>query len=254
MAWYAFDILNYRADTAHLSTLEHGAYRLLIDEYMMTRMPLLDNDRALARIVGVSLEEWAVIAPTIRAFFKPRSGRLHQKRCDITLDAEDRRAQNRSEHSKKAALARWNGNNHLNAAGTPQASPSNAQPMLIDAIRPDQIRSDKERKKDLQHSRGSRLPADWMPSEEDKNFARQQGLDPNVVAGSFRDYWVARAGSGGAKLDWPATWRNWCRRAVNDQPRSTRTNGHGPSPGLPELPVTRSPDRPPPRPQGREVQ
>jgi len=38
---------------------------------------------------------------------------------------------------------------------------------------------------------------------------------------SFRDYWHAKAGRDGVKLDWPATWRNWCRnsrrRPANDR-------------------------------------
>jgi hypothetical protein len=31
------------------------------------------------------------------------------------------------------------------------------------------------------------------------------------VADSFRDFWIAKAGTGGVKLDWQATWRNWIR-------------------------------------------
>jgi len=59
--------------------------------------------------------------------------------------------------------------------------------------------------------RGSRLPADWKPSLEARAFAQQLGLDVDAVADQFRDYWIARAGAGGVKLDWLATWRNWCR-------------------------------------------
>ena len=28
----------------------------------------------------------------------------------------------------------------------------------------------------------------------------------------FADHWRAKPGKDGAKLDWRATWRNWCRR------------------------------------------
>lgn len=59
--------------------------------------------------------------------------------------------------------------------------------------------------------RGTRLPADWQPTLEAAKFARSLGLDPVAVADQFRDYWISRAGSGGVKLDWLATWRNWCR-------------------------------------------
>ena len=30
----------------------------------------------------------------------------------------------------------------------------------------------------------------------------------------FRDYWTGKAGKDGRKADWPATWRNWIRRAA----------------------------------------
>lgn len=62
--------------------------------------------------------------------------------------------------------------------------------------------------------RGTRLPVDWMPSAEDIAFCRthRSDLDPSRVADEFRDWWIAKAGSGGVKLDWHATWRTWVRR------------------------------------------
>ena len=40
-------------------------------------------------------------------------------------------------------------------------------------------------------------------------------------AAKFADYWHAKAGRDAAKLDWSATWRNWCRKAIEDAARST---------------------------------
>lgn len=34
----------------------------------------------------------------------------------------------------------------------------------------------------------------------------------------FRDYWAALPGQKGVKTDWPATWRNWVRRAAESLP------------------------------------
>jgi hypothetical protein len=59
--------------------------------------------------------------------------------------------------------------------------------------------------------RGSRLPADWTPGDEGWHFASDLGLDPNAVLGKFRDYWAAQPGQKGVKVEWQATWRNWCR-------------------------------------------
>lgn len=75
--------------------------------------------------------------------------------------------------------------------------------------------SKKEKK---ERERGTRLPPDWEPSSADKDAAKLEGLSENDISregSKFRDYWLAKAGQGGVKLDWPATWRNWCRRAAD---------------------------------------
>jgi hypothetical protein len=57
----------------------------------------------------------------------------------------------------------------------------------------------------------SRLPDDFAP---DFQFAVDNGIqNPSEEAARFRDYWIAQPGTKGRKLDWQATWRNWCRNA-----------------------------------------
>lgn len=62
---------------------------------------------------------------------------------------------------------------------------------------------------------GTRLPTDWQPTEADIAFAerQRQEVDWRTEADKFRDYWHGVAGAKGRKADWPATWRNWIRRA-----------------------------------------
>lgn len=62
--------------------------------------------------------------------------------------------------------------------------------------------------------KGSRLPPDWVPSQADLTFAQNQNMTPEETrreADQFRDFWISKPGAGGCKLDWPATWRTWCR-------------------------------------------
>jgi len=102
MDWYPHHIIDYRRDTLHLSTLEHGAYRLLIDAYMeLGELP--DSDPALAKITGMHLQQWTDIAPTIRAFFRPANGHLTHKRCDAELvkQAEWRAANNARQTARR---------------------------------------------------------------------------------------------------------------------------------------------------------
>ena len=67
-------------------------------------------------------------------------------------------------------------------------------------------------------TRAKRLPSNWQPSESDLEFASKLGVGSDEVS-AFKDYWLAKP-KDNTKLDWSATWRNWCRRA---KPQSTRT-------------------------------
>jgi uncharacterized protein YdaU (DUF1376 family) len=98
--WYPFFVVAYRRDTYHLGLAEDGAYRRLIDEYMLTRESLPSDDAALARILGISVSEWSAVAPRIRKFFRLRNGRLHHKRCEQEIRAQLLREARRSRKPK----------------------------------------------------------------------------------------------------------------------------------------------------------
>jgi uncharacterized protein YdaU (DUF1376 family) len=116
MRWFPWHPVEHRRATYKLSLSEDGAYRRLIDEYMINREPLPDDDAALARISGVGLDEWLAISPNVRVFFKAQNGRLVHKRCDSELQAQDLRMQRFSERGKKAAAARYNKDKDLDAS------------------------------------------------------------------------------------------------------------------------------------------
>jgi len=59
---------DYRGDTGHLSTVQHGAYLLLIGHYW-AHGSLPDDDQQLANIARLSLEDWLIHRPIIHAFF-----------------------------------------------------------------------------------------------------------------------------------------------------------------------------------------
>ena len=70
-------------------------------------------------------------------------------------------------------------------------------------------------------ARGSRLPADWSPSEATLAVLRAEGHHGATAAlASFRDYWAGVPGSKGVKLDWEGTYRNWVRRDATRAPGS----------------------------------
>lgn len=60
--------------------------------------------------------------------------------------------------------------------------------------------------------KGSRIPSDFTPRDETVTALKADGYkDPLRCLPTFRDYWVSKAGSGGVKLDWDATFRVWVR-------------------------------------------
>lgn len=81
--------------------------------------------------------------------------------------------------------------------------------------------------------RGTRLPDDWEPDETLKQWFREQSfanlVNPVVETEKFKDYWRARPGQGGVKLDWPATWRNWMRNGADR--RASQASPHRPTVG-----------------------
>ena len=84
----------------------------------------------------------------------------------------------------------------------------------------DSLETERETEKEIETetekkrgTKGSRLSADFVLPEEWIAFCQQerQDLNPYKVFDGFKDYWVAKAGAQGVKLDWLATWRNWVR-------------------------------------------
>jgi hypothetical protein len=69
---------------------------------------------------------------------------------------------------------------------------------------------------------GTRLPDDFWPSPEMRDWFVKNcpHVDGKTEHAKFCDYWRAKPGKDGRKLDWPATWRNWMRTAeARSQPR-----------------------------------
>lgn len=63
-------------------------------------------------------------------------------------------------------------------------------------------------------TRGVRLFSPFALPDEWRDWTRSErpDLDADAVAQEFADYWHAQPGQRGVKVDWFATWRNWCRR------------------------------------------
>lgn len=221
--WMPLYIGDYLADTMHLTGGEHGAYLLLIMHYWRNG-PLPDDDKTLASISRTERKEWANdVGPVVRQFFSQKDGRLHHKRIDTELA----KAVQNSSKRRDAAHARWeqtrskqNADAYANASDVqskrtePRAQSPSPSPVEKETVlRP--VSKDETLKRET--PLGCRLPADWGPGDEGVAFGRGLGLDTARTLARFSDYWAGQPGAKGRKADWPATWRNWCRKEAEDR-------------------------------------
>lgn len=71
--WMPLVIGDYLGGTRHLTTVQHGAYLLLLmASWRIGALP--DDDRQLATMAGLSLKAWQPMSATIRAFFSVAEG------------------------------------------------------------------------------------------------------------------------------------------------------------------------------------
>ncbi|XYD07443.1 DUF1376 domain-containing protein [Methylobacterium sp. NMS12] len=99
--WMPLYVADYLADTGHLSTIEHGAYLLLIMHYWQnTGLP--KEDAKLARITRTTPREWAAMRDTLAEFFEP--GWIHA-RIDRELGSAEAAYQRRAKAGAKGGNA-----------------------------------------------------------------------------------------------------------------------------------------------------
>lgn len=94
-AWMPLYIGDYKRDTGHLTTLEHGAYFLLIMHYWETGPLPVDISR-LARISGLSVKRFVPVWETLRGFFVEADAKqllskcYRHKRLDIEIEKAEK--------------------------------------------------------------------------------------------------------------------------------------------------------------------
>jgi len=213
-------VADFEADTAHLTLEEDGAYNRLLRLCWRTPGCSIPADpKWIMRKMRIGADDYyRVVEPLIEEFFTRGMDRIFQPRLQREHDAIEDAHKKRSDAGKRGNEVRWG--LKTNKKSNRKAKILRSQPEL----EPEPVkREDKSSPK-----RGSRLPPDWELPKECEVFALGEGMPPERVeleAAKFRDYWVAKAGKDGAKLDWPATWRNWIRNAKkgprNEQPSVT---------------------------------
>jgi uncharacterized protein YdaU (DUF1376 family) len=175
--------------------MEDLAFRRLLDFYYLHEHPIKHRD--IARQIGLKDFEQDVLTVLEEFFLSTDAGFVNPR-----ADKEIAKYREFSEAGKRGAAKRWGSNGEAN-------SPPNTTPIATNNHKPITI----NHKPKVESTRGSRLSTDFCLTEEWKDFCQQDrpDLNPSKVFETFKDYWVAKAGQQGVKLDWFATWRNWVR-------------------------------------------
>ena len=142
-----------------------------------------------------------------------------------TIEAERERARVRKQEwrDKKAGL---NGSPSGRPTGTDNGTPTGTDGGTNDGVPPTPTRPDPTRPDPTvlptevpvatsPSPRGTRLPEDFVITDEMKAWAVEKGMTGVYVIPRhemFMNHWPAQPGKTGVKLDWVKTWKNWMLR------------------------------------------
>lgn len=104
MHYYQHNIGDYRRKTGHLSLLEHGIYRSLLDTYYLTMQPLCADHAKLMRSHCVRTEEEKqALLDVLDDFFVKQEDGYYHAHCEEVIQ----KYKDRSAKAKASAEARW---------------------------------------------------------------------------------------------------------------------------------------------------
>lgn len=125
--WMPLYIGDYLADTARLTTEQHGAYLLLLMDYWRSgRLP--DNDQVLSQITKLSPDAWSNAKAMLVQFFSIKDGFWIHSRVEKELNLAMENKAKMHDRASKAAQARWDKQQN--------DATSNAQAMLMQCPSP----------------------------------------------------------------------------------------------------------------------
>ena len=188
------------------------AYRVILDLIYMQGGQLPDDPRYISGLLGCSVRKWNSIRNSLVEMGKLQViGKfLTNYRAVSELETlskyQDKQAENASDLNKNKDLQ----NRSLNHSRD-KTEPINKKEL------------DKSNSK-----KGSRLPNDWVAPKDFvdwpvQNLSWTENRSQGELA-KFKDYWISKTGQAATKMDWLATWRNWCRKSeTSNVPEQRRT-------------------------------
>lgn len=100
MHYYKFNIKDWTRDTAHLSVIEEGVYRRLLDHYYESEKPIPSETNMVVRRLRLGGHEDA-LAVILAEFFEAREDGHHHNRCDDEIGKYHAKAGANRENGKR---------------------------------------------------------------------------------------------------------------------------------------------------------
>jgi len=224
--YYEHHLGDYLRDTAHLSMLEDGAYRRLIDAYYIRETPLPVELRDVFRLVRAQSKQDREAAQTVlQEFFHLTDAGWVHHRCDREIG----RFREKSDKAKASIRARWdkaraasadeqqtNNDRNTDVSGseirtynegnTPRARPQTPDTRHQPSSRATSVVASKPRPT-------KKAPPDLSLTDDLKAWAAEHtpAVDADAELAKLKDHTFATA-----RTDWPGTVRNWLRKAQED--------------------------------------
>ena len=102
MHYYTFNIGDYRKDTGHLNTLEHGIYRQLLDWYYLDEKPIpKETETVIRRLRLGSASDIEALNSVLADFFVLHDDGYHQSHCDDAIAKYHAKAEVNKVNGKK---------------------------------------------------------------------------------------------------------------------------------------------------------
>jgi len=121
MHYYQYNIADYRKDTTHLTLLEHGCYRQLLDQYYLDEKPLpLEEDKLFRLFNARSDDEKNAIKNVLNDFWTKTEDGYVQGRSKTEIELY----KDRLDTASKSAKKRWD------KGSMPTQCQPNANPLL----------------------------------------------------------------------------------------------------------------------------
>lgn len=230
MNYYRHHLGDYSKDTAGLSLLEHGAYRLLLDAVYSVEKPIV-NLQSAYRICGASSrKERDAVRSVISTFFVETSEGFTNKRAELEILAYQQRAKKAKDAGEAGAAKRWHSEPysepHSETMANPIANPiqngwrNDSNPNSQESNSHKDNQETQERKKQSCGQAAKFVPPTVA---EVKAYCdeRRNAIDPQA----FVDFYTSKGWLVGKSRmrDWQAAVRTWERNHVGAG--STNTGG-----------------------------